>query len=98
MKVIDSDAPLATEDATNVRYAKLSAWMPGPAKPRAPTGASGTTASNVVDVPVRLATVNDAQVEEVSAPQDVVVQVMQFEEGGPTFILVDDPSGSGVPL
>ncbi len=50
------------------------------------------------DASVRLAEVNDAQIEEVSAPADVVVQVMQFEEGGPTFILVDDPSGSGVPL
>lgn len=47
---------------------------------------------------VQLATVNDAHVEEISAAQDVVVQVMQFEDGGPTFILVDDPSGSGVPL
>jgi len=52
-----------------------------------------------VAVDLRLATVNDAQVEEISAPGDVVVQVMQFEDGGPTFILVDDPlSGSGVPL
>lgn len=52
---------------------------------------------------LRLAAVNDALVEEISAPRDVVVQVMQFEDGGPTFILVDDPasgsgSGSGVPL
>lgn len=52
---------------------------------------------------LRLATINDALVEEITAPQDVVVQVMQFEEGGPTFILVDDPPslsgmGSGVPL
>ncbi len=48
---------------------------------------------------LRLAAVNDALVEEITAPGDVVVQVMQFEAGGPTFILVDDqPSGSGVPL
>ncbi|MDP2309009.1 MAG: hypothetical protein Q8P18_23500 [Pseudomonadota bacterium] len=56
---------------------------------------------------LRVATINDARVEEITAPPDVVVQVMQFEAGGPTFILVDDPShgpgegsgmGSGVPL
>jgi negative regulator of sigma E activity len=46
---------------------------------------------------LRLAAVNDAQVEDISAPADVVVQVMQFEDGGPTFILVDEEP-SGVPL
>jgi anti-sigma factor RsiW len=60
----------------------------GPANP------AGLTAS-VADL--RLGAVNDAQVEDISAPQDVVVQVMQFEDGGPTFILVDD-APSGVPL
>lgn len=44
---------------------------------------------------LELGKVNDAQVEEITARNDSVVQVMQFEEGGPTFILVDDP---GVPL
>lgn len=67
--------------------ALLFTVLPPPGPPRPADGAA-----------VQLATVNDAQVEEISAAQDVVVQVMQFEDGGPTFILVDDPSGSGVPL
>jgi anti-sigma factor RsiW len=44
---------------------------------------------------LELGKINDAQVEEISARDNSVVQVMQFEDGGPTFILVDDP---GVPL
>lgn len=69
-----------------------------------PNGQSGAIATSAPDL--RLATINDALVEEIMAPADVVVQVMQFEAGGPTFIFVDDPPsgaaagrmGSGVPL
>ena len=62
--------------------------------PAAPEG----EASPAVEPPVQFAQVNDARIEELSAGKDVVVQVMQFEANGPTFILVDEPSGSGVPL
>ena len=65
--------------------------------PMSPNRPAGSALSGEVGG-FRLAAVNDAQIEDVSAAQDVVVQVMQFEEGGPTFILVDEPSGSGVPL
>lgn len=37
---------------------------------------------------------NDADVEQIEAAEDVVVQVMQFEDGGPTFILVDETPGA----
>lgn len=37
---------------------------------------------------------NDAEVEQIEAAEDVVVQVMQFEDGGPTFILVDETPGA----
>ncbi len=46
---------------------------------------------------LRLGARNDAQVEDIRAGNDAVVQVMQFEEGGPTFILIDDQP-MGVPL
>jgi hypothetical protein len=68
-----------------------------PAPPRTPA------VDVVADAPVvtepadlRLASVNEAQVEEIAASG--VVQVMQFEEGGVTFILVEDPAAPGVPL
>lgn len=60
--------------------AALFALLPGPS-PESPA--------------LQLATVNDAQVEDIDVPADTVVQVMQFEDGGPTFILIEDP---GVPL
>jgi negative regulator of sigma E activity len=75
-----------------------------PESPPVAPDAEGQLAELVRAAPdLRLATINDAQVEELTAARDVVVQVMQFEEGGPTFILVDDPpsltgKGSGVPL
>ncbi|MES2640115.1 MAG: hypothetical protein V4850_11550 [Myxococcota bacterium] len=75
-----------------------------PESPPVMPDAEGQLAEVVRAAPdLRLATINDAQVEELTAARDVVVQVMQFEEGGPTFILVDDPpsltgKGSGVPL
>lgn len=37
-----------------------------------------------------LAAVNDAQIEEIETAPDVTAQVMQFEEGGPTIILVEE--------
>lgn len=75
-----------------VAFAAAAAVLFAVVLPTTAPGPSTLTSS------IRLATVNDAQVEEVTAGEDVVVQVMQFEEGGPTFILVDEPSGSGVPL
>jgi negative regulator of sigma E activity len=79
----------------------LAAAMLFAVLPTAPTAPTRRPEDGVAAVAadLRLATINDAQVEEIYAPGDVVVQVMQFEDGGPTFILVDDPpSGSGVPL
>ena len=34
---------------------------------------------------------NRADVEDVSSNDGATVQIVQFEEGGPTVILVDDP-------
>lgn len=43
----------------------------------------------------QLSVVNDAQVEDLETSKDVVAQVVQFDEGGPTFILVDEPGKNG---
>ncbi len=48
-----------------------------------------------VAVPFQIASVNDAQVEDLETSTDVTAQVVQFEDGGPTFILVDDSAPSG---
>lgn len=37
-----------------------------------------------------LAAINDVQIEDLSTGDDVVVQVMQFDDGGPTFIMIDE--------
>jgi hypothetical protein len=40
-----------------------------------------------------LARVNDAEVEDVSTPENASVSVMQFGEGGPTIIFVQELEG-----
>ena len=42
-----------------------------------------------------LGAVNDAQVEDIETSKDVVAQVVQFDDGGPTFILVDESGENG---
>ena len=42
-----------------------------------------------------LGSVNDAQVEDIETSKDVVAQVVQFDDGGPTFILVDESGENG---
>ena len=44
--------------------------------------------------PFVMAAVNDARVEDLETSKDVVAQVVQFDDGGPTFILVDDSVGT----
>lgn len=48
---------------------------------------------HTVGLDLTLATVNDARVEEIETEGDVVAQVVQFEDEGPTFIILDDPDG-----
>ncbi|MFZ5476007.1 MAG: hypothetical protein ACOZNI_04470 [Myxococcota bacterium] len=45
---------------------------------------------------LRLQDENDAQVEEITGGENVVVQVVQFEENGPTFIMIDEPEGASL--
>jgi hypothetical protein len=45
---------------------------------------------------MRLSTTNDLQVEEITGGDNVVVQVVQFEENGPTFIMIDEPEGASL--
>jgi hypothetical protein len=40
-----------------------------------------------------LASFNDAEVEDISAPDSAAVSVMQFSEGGPTIIFVQESEG-----
>lgn len=75
--------------------ALLFAVLPMSRNASFPSDGAPQTASVSAAPDLRLAAINDAHVEELSAANDVVVQVMQFEANGPTFILVDDP---GVPL
>lgn len=48
-----------------------------------------------VAAPFIMASVNDAQVEDLETAADVVAQVVQFDDGGPTFILVDESGATG---
>lgn len=48
-----------------------------------------------VAAPFIMASVNDAQVEDLETATDVVAQVVQFDDGGPTFILVDESGAPG---
>lgn len=48
-----------------------------------------------VAAPFIMASVNDAQVEDLETATDVVAQVVQFDDGGPTFILVDESGATG---
>ena len=48
-----------------------------------------------VAAPFIMASVNDAQVEDLETATDVVAQVVQFDDGGPTFILIDESGASG---
>ncbi len=59
-----------------------------------PPGAS-SKASIAQFAPFVMSAVNDAQVEDLETAHDVVAQVVQFDDGGPTFILVDESGASG---
>jgi len=48
----------------------------------------------VVVAELALAAVNDVQVEDIQTTGDMVAQVVQFDDGGPTFIILDDPDGA----
>lgn len=61
------------------------------AVPGAPTMTAQLPRPGLADL--QLATENDAQVEDILTEVGRVAQVVQFEEGGPTFILIDDPEG-----
>lgn len=58
-----------------------------------PSGAS--RASIAQFAPFQMSAVNDAQVEALETAHDVVAQVVQFDDGGPTFILVDESGALG---
>lgn len=62
-----------------------------------PGAGPGTTGLGSLATSFALAAVNDAQVEEIETAPDVTAQVMQFEDGGPTFILVDEAADPGGP-
>lgn len=64
-----------------------------------PTVAPRLADSGMVPAQFLLASVNDAHVEALETAPDVQAQVLQFEDGGPTIIFVDDgpaPSGSSL--
>ncbi len=69
----------------------LLAIVPSLANHSASTGASLVQLS----APFVIASVNDAQVEALETSRDVVAQVVQFDDGGPTFILVDEAATGG---
>lgn len=54
---------------------------------------SGTTEVNLA---FAMAALNDLQVEDLSTAEGNMVQVMQFEENGPTFIIIDDAAGGSL--
>jgi hypothetical protein len=68
--------------------AALVLWQPGAGAPDATPEAVVAVAA--LDDARPLAAVNDARVEELSTGATVTAQVMQFEDGGPTIIMVEE--------
>ena len=60
-----------------------------------PAGKAGSASLAQVAAPFVMSAVNDAQVEDLETASDVVAQVVQFDDGGPTFILVDESGSTG---
>jgi len=58
-----------------------------------PSGVAPTVLTAEVAPSIYVAAVNTAQVEDLSVADGAVVAVMQYEEGGPTVILVEDSEG-----
>ncbi len=56
----------------------------------APVAARAVVQPVALDASAPLAAVNDARVEALTTGAHVNAQVMQFEEGGPTIIMVEE--------
>lgn len=91
-------ASLGGVGALAAAAAALLAIFVAPSAPSSRLGAELSASSFL------LAAVNDAQVEDIATAGDMVAQVVQFDDGGPTFIILDDPDGvhdpdaAGAPL